>query len=380
MQHDTKKSVAIITIHFGTNHGSVLQSYALSNYLDSIGCEARIIHYVPERYKVWNTLVNKKANKYPLPVILAYYPIAFCKKFRVRRIFDSFIKKNLILTKKYSSKQELQKKPPKADIYITGSDQVWNDDYNGNDEFSYFLDFVNEDAKCIAYAASFGKEDVLENDYLDIIKSHLAKFTAISVRESNAQYILSKIGIESTHVVDPVFLRTQQQWRDFATKYPVKNQYTLVYVMDGIYDELLDYAYKIKQETGNKIYVVSFRKIKDHRIDRCFHTADPKDFVGLVDNANVVVTNSFHGTAFSILFQKRFLTIGKEKYNSRMLSLLQKLNLESHFIPTGEHCEAQKIMTAINRQDILLEDEMLQKWIAESKDFIQCAIKINGSL
>lgn len=377
MQHKTPKSVAIITVHFGTNHGSVLQAYALSNYLDSIGYNAKIIDYVPERYKVWNALVKKKANRYPLPVILAYYPIAFCKSFRVRKIFECFVKKNLNLTKRYNSKQELQKEPPKADVYITGSDQVWNNDYNGNDEFSYYLDFTAGDAKRVAYAASFGKEDISDDDYLSVIKSHLQTFDAISVRESNAQYILNKIGIDAVHVVDPVFLRTPHQWREFGTKYPKKEKYTLVYVMDGIYNELLEYAYKIKEETGNRIYVVSFKNIKDKRIDKCFHLANPKDFVGLVDNSDIVVTNSFHGTAFSVLFQKKFITIGKEKYNSRILSLLKKLKLENHFVPTGDNCDVQKIMTIIERQHISLEEELLQNWISDSKSFIQSEIN-NG--
>ena len=86
------KKVNIITIHFGTNHGSVLQAYALSNYLDSIGCDARVIDYVPERYKVWNSLVSRKGAQYPLPVILAYYPVALLKNMRVRRIFENFLK------------------------------------------------------------------------------------------------------------------------------------------------------------------------------------------------------------------------------------------------------------------------------------------------
>jgi polysaccharide pyruvyl transferase WcaK-like protein len=374
MQHKAPKSVAIITIHFGTNHGSVLQAYALSNYLDSIGYNAEIIDYVPERYKVWNSLVKKRSNKYPLPVIIAYYPIAFCKSFRVRNKFECFVKKNLNLTKRYSSKQALQKEPPEADVYITGSDQVWNNDYNGNDEFSYYLDFTTDDAKRIAYAASFGKEDIADSNYLSVVKSHLQTFDAISVRESNAQYILNKIGINSVHVVDPVFLRTQQQWKEFGTKYPKKEKYTLVYVMDGIYNELLEYAYKIKKETGNSIYVVSFTKIKDNRIDKSFHLADPKDFVGLIDNSDIVVTNSFHGTAFSVLFQKRFITIGKEKYNSRILSLLTKLKLENHFVPTGDNCDIQKIMTIIERQHISHEEEILQNWISTSKSFIQSEI------
>ena len=369
MEHKSAKKVDIITIHFGTNHGSVLQAYALSNYLNSVGCEAEIIDYVPKRYKIWNALLLKKGKLYPLPVLLAYYPIAVIKSIRVRKIFERFLKKNLNLTRKYSTSIQLRERPPKADIYISGSDQVWNNDYNGDKDNSYFLDFVGGNGKKIAYAASFGKEEISDSEYLYKIKPMLKSFNKISVRESDALNILGKIGVESTHVVDPVFLLSKEQWTDFANDFKTTEPYILVYVMDGLYSELLDCAHKIKEETGNSIYVVSFRKIKDSRIDKCFHLANPKDFVGLINNASAVVTNSFHGTAFSVLFQKNFITIGKKMYNSRMISLLNKLLLQKHFIPTGENHSIEKINFAIKRENNDSEN-ILQKWIADSKEFI----------
>lgn len=375
MGFEAAKEVDIITIHFGTNHGSVLQSYALSNYLDSIGCRAKVIDYVPERYKIWNSLVLRKGKQYPMPVLLAYYPIAVMKSMRVRRLFAQFLKQNLNMTERYSTKEELRKALPKADIYITGSDQVWNNDYNGDSDYSYFLDFVPDNAKRIAYAGSFGKEEISEGEYLANIKPLLQKFDAISVREKDAQNILDKMEINSMHVVDPVFLRTKQQWAEFGTDITAKEQYTLVYVMDGLYTELLDYAQKIKEQTGNKIYVVSFKKIKDKRIDKCFYLTNPKDFVGLINKAEAVVTNSFHGTAFSVLFQKNFITIGKKKYNSRMRSLLEKLSLSKHFIPTEADYGLEEINHAIKRKASAQEEAALQSWIAESKEFIRTALE-----
>lgn len=376
MFSESMKEAAIITIHFGTNHGSVLQAYALSNYLESIGCRAKIIDYVPERYTIWKSLVLRKGKQYKLPVLLAYYPIAVMKSWRVRRLFAQFVKHNLNLTRRYSHKEELGQLPPKADIYISGSDQVWNNDYNGNSEYSYFLDFVPDNAKRIAYAASFGKEKVNETDFLSKIKPLLQRFDVISVRETDAQRILEEMEISATYVVDPVFLLSKQQWVGFGTETVKTEPYTLVYVMDGVYGELVDYAQKIKEQTGNKIYVVSFSKIKDERIDRCFHMANPKDFVGLLSDADAVVTNSFHGTAFSVLFQKSFITIGKKNYNSRMVNLLQQLSLSKHFIPTGANYGLEKIQNAMERQNVEQTEKKLQEWIAESKGFIQAALKM----
>lgn len=366
--------IDIITIHFGTNHGSVLQAYALSTYLRSLDLDTQVIDYVPKRYRVWNTLLRKRGN-YPLPVLLAYYPIAVLRSCRVRRLFGKFVKKHLPLTKRYTTKEHLKQDPPKADIYITGSDQVWNDSYNGKGEYSYFLDFAPPHAKRMAYSASFGKEALQELDYREAIQPLLRRFSNISVRECEAQTLLQNWGIEAAHTVDPVFLLTREQWREFGATYEKKEPYTLVYVMDGLHGELLDYAQKVKEQTGNCIYVVAFKKIDDPRIDKGFYFATPKDFIGLMDNADAVVTNSFHGTAFSVLFQKNFLTLGKEQYNSRMLSLLDKLGLLGQFIPTGECCEGDKVKQAMVRKDIDRVDTLLQEWIAESKAYLDTAIK-----
>lgn len=375
---DNLKQVKIITIHFGTNHGSVLQAYALSNYLKSVGCDAQIIDYIPDRYKIWNSLVSKKRKHYPLPVILAYYPVAVLKSARIRNVFERFLNKNLNLTSRYVSNEELKKNPPEADAYISGSDQVWNNDYNGNNDFSYFLDFAPEKSKRIAYAASFGKENITEKDYINSIKPLLKSFDAVSVRESDARNILNELDIPSTHVVDPVFLLTKEQWKLFGN--PIQNDepYILVYVMDGLYGELLDYAQKLKEKTGKKIYAVSFKKIKDERIAKCFYMANPKDFIGLIENADTVVTNSFHGTAFSVLFQKNFISIGKEKYNSRMISLLEKLNLKTHFIPTGLNLSEDVVEKTVQCDDVESVEQKLQEWIKLSKEFLDNSLNIQS--
>lgn len=369
-EKNISKQIRILTIHFGTNHGSVLQSYALSEYLNSLGHDAKIIDYVPERYKIWNSLLLKKRSKYPLPVILAYYPLALLKSMRVRRLFERFLNKNLRLTERYSTSSELKLNPPKADVYITGSDQVWNNDYNGNDDFSYFLDFADDSSKRVAYAASFGKESINEQEYIQKAKTLLKSFDDISVRETDACNLLNEWGFESAHVVDPVFLLTKEQWESFGNFFEIRRPYILVYVMDGLYSELLDYAEKLKKKTGNDIFVVSFKKIKDPRIDKCFHLADPKDFIGLIRNADMVVTNSFHGTAFSVLFERKFISVGKEKYNSRMLSLLEKLDLKSHFVGCNSGLSAEEIQEIIMYKDINRVADKLGKWAMESKEFI----------
>lgn len=376
MRHDDlqKKKIRIITIHYGTNHGSVLQSYALSTYLKAKGHDVKVIDYIPPRYKIWNSLLRRNRGKYPLPVIMLYYPLAVLKSFRVREKFERFLRRNIELTKRYTTKEALKKDPPEADVYISGSDQVWNNDYNGNEDLTYFLDFAPAHAKRIAYAASFGKERITEQEYLNSVQPLLTEFAAISVREKDAQNILQEMNISSVHVVDPVFLLTKEQWRAFERPIHVEEKYTLVYVMDGLHEELLDYAQKIQESMGNAIYTISFSKINDPRVSKSFYLTDPKDFVGLMQKADTVVTNSFHGTAFSVMMGKKFITVGKKQYNSRMESLLKRLNLMQHFVPSGENLSPERICAALQRKNDN-SAETLQAWVEISKEFIDNSIE-----
>ena len=324
--------IGILTIHFGVNHGSVLQAYALNKFLSSSGNDVKTINYIPKRYRVWNTLYKEKRNKYPLFVLILYYPVALIRSYKGRYIFKTFLDDNLPLTNRIGNIDGLRKIASNFDCLIVGSDQVWNEDYNGKKETAYYLDFVPKEINKIAYAASFGKDKLSSESEYERIGKYLSSFSRLSVREEEGIEILSKMGLYATHVVDPVFLLDESEWLSFANdNIKINGKYILVYVMDGLYDTLLINAELIKIKLGCKIVVVSFYKIIDKRIDIMLYNITPDSFVNLVHNSEFVITNSFHGTAFSILMGKRALIIGKNKYNSRIKSLLP-LNRLPHVI------------------------------------------------
>lgn len=369
------KEVNIITIHFGVNHGSALQAYALSDYINRLeGYHARIIDYVPQRYRLWNGLLSRKKGRYPMAMLYLYYPVFAAKNLPVRKRFERFLKQNLEMTRRYSAMEELVSDPPGGDIFLAGSDQIFNDDYNGAGEEAYYLSFAPQGARKIAYSASFGKSYPLPEEEVRIFRNRLKNFDSLSLREDDAVDIVGQCGYEGIHVCDPTLLLSREEWSRFAAKRKAQDRYLLVYVMDHSYQGLLDNAEILAGKAGLKIYVISFSKIRDKRIDKCFYKCSPKDFVGMVRDAQMVVTNSFHGTVFSTLFRKPMLILGKRNYNSRMLSILKKAGLRDRFVDFGDVIGEEKAPYFLEALDEAKVDAALNQWIADSKAYLQAEL------
>ncbi len=360
--------VKTITIHYGVNYGSALQTYALCKVLQKMGHEVEVINYVPLKYNLWNEFSADKIGKYPALIILGAFAIKAPEKIIRRRKFSSFLKEYVPLTKKYTSTKELKDIFSNEDLFIVGSDQVWNFDYNGNEDYTYFLDFVKDKNRCISYAASIGKMDLSVTEE-DLMKHFLCDFKSISVREDYCVEQMNKIGLVAKHVLDPTLLLSSEDWNELIDcDDEFDEKYILVYVMDFLHQDLLRIAEQIKRLFGFKIYLVSFSKINDDIIDRQFIFATPKMFLSLVKNASYVVTNSFHGVAFSVNYNKQFIAVGKSKYNVRIQSLLRQFNLNDRFVLPNEHVDEKIINEMINYEIV---DEKIKLCREESKEFLK---------
>ena len=320
----------ILTIHFGINYGSALQSYALSRSLERLNVQPEVINYIPLKYGMWNEFSSDKRRKYPLVFIVMAFILKFPSKYRHRKIFEKFLNTNLNLSKVYHTNKELKTEPPQSDLYIVGSDQVWNFDYNESGDYTYFFDFLPLTSRKISYAASIGKTE-LSNNERECIKKYLSGFLGVSLREDKSVEALNSMGIQSNHVLDPTMLLSKDEWKHFARTKKHKNSYILIYVMDYLYHDLIDIAEKVSRRLGLKIYMIAFKKIKDKRVDKQYIYATPQEFLGLFLDASYIVTNSFHGVAFSINFNKQFCAVAKRDYNVRIQSLLRMMKLEGHF-------------------------------------------------
>ena len=216
------------------------------------------------------------------------------------------------------------------DVFIVGSDQVWNPKITNNDA-NYFLDFLENDEKKYSYAASFGISK-WEDSYMLDIKKLLKSFKLISVREKTAKNIIySKLERKIFVNIDPVFLLTKDNWMNFVNKSITKQkEYILVYTVGNpkyVYEYAKNLSKKYNYEILNIRYKISLKN-KSLNIGHTLYDIGPDEFVSLVANAKCIVTNSFHATAFSIIFNKDFYLELPDKLSSRIEDLCISLGIK----------------------------------------------------
>lgn len=330
--------IKTLTTYNVYNYGASLQAYALMKYLQNKGHEVEIIDYQPEylRRKYDYKWVNpeSKMSKYLL-TRFAYRIMKYLQRqttLKRKKAFDQFTDNLLKQTKvKYLNYSELKKNPPEADLYLVGSDQIWNVFYETGRDDAFFLDFVKKGKKA-SYAASFSYINI-DNENKRRIKRLLQDYTAVSVREYHGVEILKEIGIESTWVLDPVFLLSKDEWKTFIPAYDKKEKYLLIYDFEGnksIKKFAINYAkeYKLKIYSINDTYPLLYA-------DKNFNNAGPIEFLTMIYHCDAFISNSFHGTAFSIMFNKPVFVFNRHRHkvNSRMESLMTLFELRQCIEP-----------------------------------------------
>lgn len=358
--------IKTITCHDVYNHGASLQAYALQTYLESLGHSVEIIDYKPDylsrHYLLWavdNPIYDK-------PIVKQMYLMAKLpgriKALRRKKVFDDFTRKYLKLTgMRYQSCEELKDNLPKADVYIAGSDQIWNTMFQNGRDAAFYLDFVPQTAKRIAYAASFATEDVAE-EYKPFVRRMLQNFDDISIRERCSLPLLKSLGRDDgVAVCDPVFLLSRNDWEQYLPVANQEEQYLLVYDSENSL-KIREIAMQIAYKKGLKIYNVSAFPL--NYVDKDLWISSPLDFVRMVRDAAYVISNSFHATVFALIFEKDFCVINRsEKINERMRSLLSAYNLEGRIVTDF----SVSLLSSINYPEV---NPLLQKDIENSKEFL----------
>ena len=335
------RKVGVITFHDSINYGALLQTYALQRVIGELGYVAEVINYhnTNENNNHLNKLRSFTWHNFLRPI--------FGGNLRRRRS-NQFRIKYYRLSKQYNSRIDIVTSPPIYDAYITGSDQVWNPNITGGDA-SYFLDFAPKKAIKISYAASFGIE-YIPQDYIDEFTILLNNLDSISVREINAKKIINSLPItkQIKVVLDPTLLIDSNKWEELIAedKDEVNEKYILCYYMPGnkeICNGIKSIASKLSKETGLEVINIGKKEYSKLKFwERNYIEEGPLEFLRLFKNAEYVVTNSFHGTAFSIIFNKQFYIPIKvnsdetKRLNSRIISLLSLLDLKTQLIPYND--------------------------------------------
>ena len=339
----------------------ILAGFCPCIFLKDCGHDAEIIDYKPCYLSRHYSLTWVPNERYRKPFIReAYLLMKFPSRLKAlkskrKKNFDLFRTEYLPLTKRYESNESLKADCPDAEVFIAGSDQIWNPVFENGKDPAFFLEFVPENKKKLSYAASFAVDE-LSGENSQRIKPWLSKFDAVSVREKSGVNILNSLGVKSEAVLDPVFLLEESRWEDIAVK-PEKNGYILVYDFDQN-PEILNIAKKLSEETGKKIVSVFPMDIANE----VWSEMGPREFLGAILNADFVISNSFHATAFSLIFGKEFSVVNrKEKINTRMRDLLLSVGLEDRLI--SDYVE-------LNNIDWQKVNALLKLQIDKSKRFL----------
>ena len=323
------KTIHVITLQNVANYGSVLQALATQEFFKSLGLDVKFYNYKrKESISVFSKIGYFVKTQGVKGLVKSFFWLP--SWIRESSIFPKFLEKYLhTIPQIVCESDDFKKLKLDADIYCTGSDQTWNSGWNNGILPPLFLDFAPADKPKIAYAASFGKSSLDENEKART-KELLSKYSFISVRENSAVDICNDLGIKAYQVVDPTLQMPADFWRKFSKPINCKG-YCLLYQLNTnrSFDK---FAIEFCKKKGLKL--IRFC----HRLDKMFLPADihlpmpqVEDFISFIDHADFVLTDSFHCSAFASNLNKQFLSF-LPKYGGRIKSLLDLLHLENRHI------------------------------------------------
>lgn len=322
------RQIKLITFHGSVNYGAVLQSYALFEKISNLGYECEVIDY--NRVQHHKNFLHIELNLGIKSVV--YQLLNYPRKFRLHRKFDKFTSSYMNLSKdSFNGTGALFGGAFDCDdIYLVGSDQVWNTRLT-EENYHYFLDFVESDYK-YSYASSFGINDI--DDWPDkaTVIELLKKFNRISVREETGRNIIRKhLGIDVDVVCDPTFLLRCEDWSQIAHSPNRSGKYVLLFLLSKN-DDLVNLAKKLSDQLSIQVINIAY-SVRNISYAKNYNCVSPEEFLGLIQNAEYVLTNSFHGFALSLNFNKQvFVALSNIGRNSRIVDLAERYGVSDRII------------------------------------------------
>ena len=330
--------IGILTYHRAENYGALLQAYALKTYLTQQGHEVSFVDYWPlyhvEHYRIFSSSYFKTRNLKGKVFYLFWFLFWGKTRYSRKRKLTRFMRERLNVPQviKYQFNDDVCNE---FDAVIYGSDQIWRkqefESFSGYNPWYFGSDNVKSPIK-ISYAASMGKTTAIGDDERKQLALLLKNFNRISVREKDLQQLVISLGFVSELVIDPVFLLSKDHW---SSLFPENGKREKPYIF---YYNLLSspesdrYVAFLQEKTGLPVKEISLLFDRKHISGRYIHSASVEEFLYLIANADYVVSNSFHGIAFSIIFRKEFFVLGLNDRSSRITSLLERCGLDDRLI------------------------------------------------
>lgn len=355
--------IGILTYHRAENYGALLQAYALMTYLRSLGHEASFVDYWPKYHSDYFKLFSWKKFFHSglfgkASMLMNLMP----SKFQRKRNLQRFMHEHLHLPQAVCYRNA-DDKTEHFDAVFYGSDQIWRKQKLGGVEFdSWYFGAENVQAdKRIVYAGSMGTINTTASDD-DYVKAMMQNFACVSVRENDLQDYLANLGVPSVMVCDPVFLLSKEQWRSIKAHSSSKEKYILFYNLLNT-TESVRFAEILSKKTGLPIREIN-KQISPRRLGkRYISSASVEQFLQLIDDAECVVSNSFHGVALSVIFEKNFYAVGMGKKANRVVSLLNNVGIPERYVNKIDEVDLPLI-------DYVRVNTQLEKLVCQSRQYI----------
>ena len=327
--------IGILTFQRALNYGAILQIYALQETLKSFGHQVEVIDYrQPFIENIYSPFYIKRYySKNPIRIIKLFIKDVLTRRERIERRnkFAIFISTNLLLSSTIAINSETI--PGDYDVYVHGSDQIWNAKLTGGYDLVFFGEYKTKSESIkLTYAASMEANSLSETEK-QLFTKYLEKFNYISVREKSLINILQPLTKNRIcNVVDPTLLADPSIWDNIIVKPNIKNKYVLIY-QNGVNENTLKIANNIANQIGATVIQIS-SWINTIDTNRSYPT--PGEFIGYLKYADCIITTSYHGTTFALIFKRPFYTIvSGEKSDIRYISLLDSLGLNQRIISNG---------------------------------------------
>jgi len=367
--------IGIMTWYRYENYGTALQASALSKKIEQLGYDPRLIQYTPkgkctvEEKVDWKYITHKIKNK-----ILQYNKRLYISEER-RKLFLQYIEMHIVESKVCNTYPELFELNEEYDAFVCGSDQIWSplcfDD-------KYFLSFVEDSEKMVAYAPSIGSIEITNSSIREKMSQLLKRFKHLSVREKQgAKLIYDIAGVDAKVVLDPTLLLTADEWNDYVAKERttiLKKDYIVCYFL-GEYQKYAAFIKTLSKKSGMPVYVIPV--FEGQEKEAVPYEVGPSEFITLIKGAKYVCTDSFHGMAFSINFNipfsvfKRFSDSDPENQNSRIFNLLELLKLSDRLIEPTPNAQWEDIFEC----DFEYANRNLEKLRGDSIEFLKKSLE-----
>lgn len=368
--------IGVVTWFQSSNYGTCLQAIALQQYLRNLGYHVEIINFrviagKPKKKSLWERICYQ-----PEKYLSKYY----CKKYQSDIMekevsMEETVNAKCVLTDKVHNREDYMRICKEFDLLVFGSDQIWNP--NWYHEY-YYADFPEITTRKISYAPSLGVSHISQ-DALNKIKKSLSRFEAVSIRETRGARLLETISpVKPQVVVDPTLLLNRQEWNSvILTGNNKKN--TERYVLSMFLTDNFRHwhaAKKFAQKKKLKHFVVPYCGISYMQGDQVFVKAGLEDLLTLIRDADYILTDSFHITVFSLIYNRQFVVFERFKenndtsQNSRVQNLMKMIDEDNRLLSHGT-----ALVPKIVDVDYRKVNKLLQKEINQSKEFLDKAIK-----